>query len=133
MGANVPDVPGGGGALAGAIGVVVTAVATYLGTRYTTRAGHQQSLNDVARQEIEQIFARHAVELKDRDARHERELKDRDHRISLLEDKLGDVEQKNDLCEARVLTLQREINDLRHDLNRALGPWDGQTDRRRND
>lgn len=131
--ANVPEVPGGGGAIAGVIGVAITALATYFGTRYTTRASHQQSLNDVARQEIAQIFDRHAAELNDRDARRTWEVKERDDRISQLEAKVNDLEAKNDLCERRVVALQMEIQQLRNVIEQRTRPWDGQTERRRDD
>jgi len=121
----MPEVPGGAGTIVGALGVIVTAIGTYLGTRYTTRSQAQTTLTESARREVEMIFARHASELKDRDDRHDRELHDRDRRIEALEERVADLQMKNDFCEQRVHTLQLEVQQLKNQIERLARPWDG--------
>lgn len=119
MAGNVPDVPGGTGSIVGVVGVIVTAAATYLGTRYTSRASRDQNLDTIVNARIERIFAQHAAD-----------LADRDKEIGYLRDRVADMETKYVLCEARTHKLQLEVQQLKDRLDR---PWDGRSERRRDD
>jgi hypothetical protein len=114
---NVPEVPGGAPTIVGLIGTALAVVGTYLGTRYTTRATAQQSLEGVVNARIERIFTQHAAD-----------LADRDREIAYLRDRMADMETKYALCEARTHQLQLEVQRLKDRIER---PWDGRTERRR--
>lgn len=120
--AELPEVPGGAAGILSVIGMVVTGAVTYLGTRYTTRASSQQNLDSVVNARIDRIFVQQAAD-----------LLDRDKEIAYLRDRVADMETKYVLCESRTHQLQMEVQRLKNRIERITGPWDGETDRRRDE